>query len=83
MHSDDETIQNATMIRKWQEQLHVAGEIIGRTFNVACNLRHWLTEIGFINVEEVINKGSEYALDFWYMPYLTLCRSQDHLGLET
>ncbi|RDW82220.1 hypothetical protein BP6252_03332 [Coleophoma cylindrospora] len=61
MHSDDDTIESATMIRKWQEQLHVAGETIGRTFNVAGNLRQWLTETGFINVEEV--PGSPWPRD--------------------
>ncbi|TVY49618.1 Secondary metabolism regulator [Lachnellula occidentalis] len=44
------------MIHKWQAGLTDAGERIGRTFDVAPNLKMWMEEAGFVGITENIIK---------------------------
>jgi hypothetical protein len=44
------------MTKKWQEGLHDAGEMIGRSFEVATQAKKWLQEIGFVDVTEEVVK---------------------------
>lgn len=46
------------MIRKWQEGLTEAGDMIGRRFDVAVNLRGWLEGVGFEGVTESVTRVS-------------------------
>ena len=44
------------LIHKWQTGLTEAGERIGRTFDVAPNLKRWMEEAGFVEITENIIK---------------------------
>ncbi|TVY43919.1 Secondary metabolism regulator [Lachnellula subtilissima] len=44
------------LIHKWQTGLTEAGERIGRTFNVAPNLKRWMEEAGFVGITQNIIK---------------------------
>jgi hypothetical protein len=55
------------MTKKWQENLHDAGERIGRSFEVATKAKQWLIDTGFEEVtEEIVKVCLKHFLDDHY-----------------
>jgi hypothetical protein len=44
------------MIKRWQEGLMEASHRIGRRFDVAVHLKHWLEDVGFEGVVESVTR---------------------------
>lgn len=53
------------MIKKWQEGLHIAGENIGRSFDIAPKLKGMLEGAGYVGVNEEVTRvpDSPWAKD--------------------
>jgi len=56
------------MIVKWQNGLKEAADKIGRTFEVALNLKEWITKAGFSGVVEDVRKVSFSPLLLFLTP---------------
>lgn len=55
---DDGSLPEDSMIAKWQIGLKEAANKIGRTFDVAVNLKEWVGKAGFSGVSEDVQKVS-------------------------
>lgn len=56
IRSEDDSIEKAVNISRWQEGLDQASRMIEKPFLVAASMRQWLLDSGFVNVEEDIQK---------------------------
>ncbi|KFY95488.1 hypothetical protein V498_03326 [Pseudogymnoascus sp. VKM F-4517 (FW-2822)] len=55
-HSDDGTLKEDSAIAKWGKTFFEASEIFGTSASSPKNLKRWMTEAGFVDVEEHILK---------------------------
>ncbi|KAE8150574.1 S-adenosyl-L-methionine-dependent methyltransferase [Aspergillus avenaceus] len=52
IHSDDGTHEQATVIMEWQQKIDEASRKFGKKMNVAAQLKGWMEQVGFINVQD-------------------------------
>ncbi|KAI5805962.1 S-adenosyl-L-methionine-dependent methyltransferase [Geopyxis carbonaria] len=78
---DDGTLAAESPLVRWAEGFLTAGERMGRTFAVRENMKHWIEEAGFDNVQErdyrlpVGTWGEQKALGKW-------CQAHFEEGVE-
>ena len=54
--SDDDSIPKSSTLRVWEEKCREACVLIGQPLDVAENLKRWIEEAGFVDVEERLYK---------------------------